>query len=126
MKSNSGEVVKLLKLNTLSSYKIAQETGISDQTIQNYREGKTKPSGANLTILTKYLGIAEIEMTIKSPSELSVYPKNKNINIANEPCSNCAVLQAEINRLNKALVASKEETIAALRGDKKIPQVNCG
>ncbi len=48
------------------------------------------------------------------------------LNAANGPCANCAAMQAEINRLNRALVASKEETIAALKGENRIPQVNCG
>lgn len=53
------DVIKLLKESELSSYKIAQDTGISDQTIQNYRDGKTKPKGANLKTLAKYLGRLE-------------------------------------------------------------------
>lgn len=51
--------LKALKSSELSSYKIAQDTGISDQTIINYRNGATIPRGINLKILSKYLGIRE-------------------------------------------------------------------
>jgi len=51
--------LKALKSSELSSYKIAQDTGISDQTIINYRNGATIPRGINLKILSKYLGICE-------------------------------------------------------------------
>lgn len=59
MKNNPEQVVKLLKSSKLTSYKISQDTGISDQTIQNYRKGKTEPKGVNLVILAKYLGIGD-------------------------------------------------------------------
>lgn len=52
-----------LKSSALSSYKIAQDTGISDQTISNYRSGSTKPRGINLKILAQYLGTYENEST---------------------------------------------------------------
>lgn len=51
-------VVKALRESMVTNYKIMQETGISDQTIANYRDGKTAPKGVNLQILAKYLGIA--------------------------------------------------------------------
>lgn len=57
MKNKLDTIVKLLRDSELSSYKIAQNTGISDQTIQNYRDGKTRPKGSNLIILSKYLGL---------------------------------------------------------------------
>lgn len=48
--------------------------------------------------------------------------------VVEEPytCLKCAVLQAEINRLNKDLIESQKETIAALRGETKVTQANCG
>ena len=51
-------VVKALRESLVTNYKIMQETGISDQTIANYRDGRTAPKGVNLQILAKYLGIA--------------------------------------------------------------------
>ena len=51
------DTINALKSSSLSSYRIAQDTGISDQTIINYRNGTTIPRGNNLKILSKYLGI---------------------------------------------------------------------
>ena len=48
------------------------------------------------------------------------------MDVANEPCSNCAVLQKKIDQLNADLIESQKETIAALRGERRAPQVNCG
>lgn len=59
MKEILALTIKLLKESSLSSYKIAQDTGISDQTIINYRNGATLPRGNSLKILSKYLGIDE-------------------------------------------------------------------
>lgn len=53
--------INALKSSKLSNYKIAQDTGISDQTISNYRTGSTKPRGTNLKILAQYLGTIEKE-----------------------------------------------------------------
>lgn len=62
--------LKALKSSELSSYKIAQDTGISDQTIINYRNGTTAPRGINLKTLSKYLGVCEGGMLKEeAPSE---------------------------------------------------------
>lgn len=65
------KTLNALKLSKLSNYKIAQDTGISDQTIANYRNGSTVPRGANLMILSKYLCIdaGEIQKNIPSQKE---------------------------------------------------------
>lgn len=49
------KIINMLINSELSNYKISQDTGISDETIANYRKGKSKPRGANLAILSKYL-----------------------------------------------------------------------
>lgn len=46
-----------------------QDTGISDQTIANYRAGVTQPKGNNLKILANYLGI-EFAFTKQSSNKL--------------------------------------------------------
>ena len=68
------KTLNALKLSKLSNYKIAQDTGISDQTIANYRNGSTVPRGANLMILSKYLCIdaGEIQKNIPSQKEEEV------------------------------------------------------
>lgn len=53
------EVLNKLINSDISNYKISQDTGISDETIANYRKGKSKPRGANLKILSQYLECSE-------------------------------------------------------------------
>lgn len=48
------EVVKYLQGSKLSNYKIAQDTGITEMTIANYRKKKTLPTPANTKILLHF------------------------------------------------------------------------
>lgn len=51
------KIIKELINSELTHYKISADTGITAETISNYRRGKTKPSGANSKVLAKYFGI---------------------------------------------------------------------
>ncbi|OFY43959.1 MAG: hypothetical protein A2X18_07465 [Bacteroidetes bacterium GWF2_40_14] len=62
MSDLADRVLKYLMNSDLSNYKIMQDTGISDQTIANYKAGKTKPKGNSLKILANYLGISTINV----------------------------------------------------------------
>lgn len=46
--------INLIKTATLSNYKIALDTKISQATIGNYKNGKTRPTEANAEIIIKY------------------------------------------------------------------------
>lgn len=48
------KVLKLLSECPLSNYKIAQDTGLTEATIGNYRNGKTKPVPSYAKILLQY------------------------------------------------------------------------
>lgn len=48
------EIIEKIKDSKESNYRIAQETGITEATIGNYKNGKTKPTKANLKLLLKY------------------------------------------------------------------------
>lgn len=55
--NNSGRidlVLNLLKETKLSNYAIAKDTQISQSTLGNYKNGKTKPTPANAEILLQY------------------------------------------------------------------------
>lgn len=47
--------IKILNESNLSSYKIGQDTGITQASIGNWRNGKTKPTLANAKIIVQYL-----------------------------------------------------------------------
>jgi predicted transcriptional regulator len=62
MKKNKGDleklrqrVLELLKKSKETNYQIGKDTGITEATIGNYRNKKTKPTEANANILVKYL-----------------------------------------------------------------------
>ena len=65
--------LKALRNSNLTSYKIAKDTAISQPTINNYRENKTKPNDTNINILAKYFGIT-------SDDNVSVYANNEITN----------------------------------------------
>jgi len=48
------KALNLLYASDLSNYRVAQETGITEATIGNYRNRKTRPTLANAEILIKY------------------------------------------------------------------------
>lgn len=48
------EAIEKLCKSDLSNYKIAQDTGLSDVVIGNWRKGKTRPSRANAVALLRY------------------------------------------------------------------------
>jgi hypothetical protein len=48
-------VLELLKKSKNTNYQIGKDTGITEATIGNYRNKKTKPTEANANILIKYL-----------------------------------------------------------------------
>ena len=59
MKKNNedlqNKVIELLNKSQITGYQIEKDTGITEATISNYRNGKTKPTKANAEILLKYL-----------------------------------------------------------------------
>ena len=55
MSENQEEkILKKLRESNLSSYRIAKDTGLSNQSIINYRKGKTRPNFAVIQILEQY------------------------------------------------------------------------
>lgn len=98
-------VIDRLKESELSHYQIAKETGITSQTISNYRRGVTSPKGSNLWILAKYFGIKNDCNTAVITEPIEQYP-----------CPDCAEknkkikdLQSEIKMLREANESLKNE-----------------
>ena len=54
MKDFETEAMTLLIASSESNYRIAKNTGITEATIGNYRNGKTTPTKANAMLLLKY------------------------------------------------------------------------
>lgn len=71
--------IKLLINSSLSNYRISLDTGISDETIANYRKGKSKPRGANLKILSEYLKGLSVPDNETNNSARSILIKPENV-----------------------------------------------
>jgi transcriptional regulator with XRE-family HTH domain len=99
---------------------IATELNVSQNTVTNWFKGQNSMKAELIPIIAKYLRVSidqlfqEVEMPLSK-----TYAENDKINEANEPCANCAAMQAKIDKLNEDLIESQKETIAALRGEAK-------
>ena len=51
------KILEILKESEITSYRISKDTGITQATLGNYRNGKTIPTQANALILKRYFGI---------------------------------------------------------------------
>lgn len=80
--SRAEKAIKLLKECELSNYVISKQTHISQSTLGNYKNGKTKPTPANTEILLQFFS------TENSPNvENEAVPLNQNY-IINVPLVN--------------------------------------
>lgn len=80
--SRAEMVIKLLKECKLSNYVISKETHISQSTLGNYKNGKTKPTPANTEVLLQFFSSND------SPkNEIEAVPLNQNY-IINVPLVN--------------------------------------
>ena len=76
------EAIKLLKESKLSNYVISKQTHISQSTLGNYKNGKTKPTPANTEILLQFFS-SENVLAIENEA----IPLNQNY-IINVPLVN--------------------------------------
>lgn len=67
--------LELVQSSTLTKYKIAQDTGISETSIGNYKNGKKRPSFANAVILIRYF---EGDM-LNASEQINIPPKDLDI-----------------------------------------------
>ena len=57
------KAIELISNSTLSNYKIAKDTGITEASIGNYRNGNTRPTLANANIIIDYFNKKELELS---------------------------------------------------------------
>ena len=74
--SKAEEVIKLLRESKLSNYVISKQTHISQSTLGNYKNGKTKPTPANTEILLQFFS-SENALAIENEA----IPLNQNYRI---------------------------------------------
>lgn len=72
------KILEILKESELTAYRIEKDTGITQATVGNYRNGKTIPTQANALILKRYFGIdfADKQGNLSEKSDSSLHGDN--------------------------------------------------
>ena len=72
------KILEILKESELTAYRIEKDTGITQATVGNYRNGKTIPTQANALILKRYFGIdfADEQGNLSEKSDSSLHGDN--------------------------------------------------
>ena len=116
--------IKTLQKNTkVSTEELAVVIGLSKVGLEKiFRLKSCKVS--TLEKLANYFKVP-VSYFFDEP-QLKTLVAEETLNVAYEPCPNCAAMQAKIDKLNDDLIASQKETIAALKGEvkKEIPPTN--
>jgi len=116
-KKVANKALKLLQgacKNGITCYKIARDTGITEQTVYNYANGDTTPTLANANILITYF----TGKNNYNAHKVSNNGNNNNINIAGTQINrDQEEIQSLKNRINEL-----EELLAELRSDKQFLQ----
>ena len=121
------KILEILKESEITSYKISKDTGITQATLGNYRNGKTIPTQANALILKRYFGIdfAEKKGNFSDNSNSVVLGDNNSTgDIDNRQYYSDSpdVLRAQIDLLDErikekdAQIKEKDAQIARLLG----------
>lgn len=108
---------------------IAIELNVSQNTVTNWFKGQNSMKAELIPVIAKYLRVSidQLFQEVGTPFRKNLVVEEK-MKAVEEPvaCYNCGILQKKIDQLNKDLIESQKETIAALRGASRAPQVNCG
>lgn len=115
------KIVEKIKKTTDSNYKIAQETGITEATIGNYKNGKTMPTKANIQLLLKYFsekeGFNQIisgDRNVMSGRDSFVKTKDSNENKLLAKIEELERLILEKDNIIKQLLKQQEKLINKL------------
>ncbi|MCR4872403.1 MAG: helix-turn-helix domain-containing protein [Bacteroidales bacterium] len=105
------KILDILKESELTAYRIYKDTGITQATIGNYRNGKTIPTQANALILKRYFGIdfADKQGNLSENSNSAVY--GDNVTTDNSFCPESPRLDDDITR---GLIASIQSLTHAI------------
>lgn len=105
--------LRALRNSNLTSYKIAKDTAISQPTINNYRENKTKANDTNINILAKYFGIT-------TDDNVSIYANNEKINKLEEEKSEYSASLVRTISSQQRTIEKMADVIARLMNKKTL------
>jgi len=98
---------------------IAEALGVGKNTVTNWLTEKTSMNAEQIPKIAKILRVSIEELFLEDGAVINKsIIKEETINVVNEPCPMCEIYKERIKGLN-ALLKSKEETIAALKGETK-------
>lgn len=107
------KTLRALRNSKLTSYKIAKDTAISQPTINNYRENKTKANDTNINILAKYFGIT-------TDDNVSIYANNEKINKLEEEKSEYSASLVRTISSQQRTIEKMADVIARLMNKKTL------
>lgn len=112
------KIIEKIKKTSDSNYKIAKETGITEATIGNYKNGKTTPTKANLKLLLKYFSDRErSNQIIKGDNN---YMAGKEMRINNSKDDEIQNLRKQIEIQKKQLIEKDKIIKQLLEQQKKL------
>lgn len=71
----------MLKSSSLSNYEISKHIHISQSTLGNYKNGKTRPTPANAEILLQYFSKPEVQLNENEANEAVILHTNHILNV---------------------------------------------
>jgi phage repressor protein C with HTH and peptisase S24 domain len=116
------EALRLLMQSSESNYRIAQNTGITEATIGNYKNSKTKPTKANAMILLKYFSSGEDASFLTQKRSIPLIPVNAMAGFGN---GEIRVLEYECEHYIVPMFQDAEFLIQ-VKGSSMIPKYNSG
>lgn len=108
------KIIETLLKSPLTGYYIAQKTGLTEQTILNYRKKKTIPTNANAKLLEYFF---DSQRSLESSNQSIIGDNNKNNLLAGGGVYNH---QPEIDELKKQLVEKDKIINNLIRQQEKL------
>jgi len=108
-------IKEISKSKNITQDVIGNALGLTSKTAHNYLNGHTKISVEQLPIIAKVLRVRidQLFQEIGTPLH-GEYSNDEKLNVANDPCPFCAQKDAEINKLTKDLLETKDKYIHLL------------
>lgn len=111
------KILEMFQKCTFTNYYIAQKTGLSNATLKNYRENKTKPTVANILILKQFFESQNVKIELNSSKNVNA---DKIHNSIINQINNEKNLTDQLNECQKLVdflkeqIKTKDETIKIL------------
>ena len=118
MQTISGRIFELLKERNMSQKKFAQETGIAESTISDWKKKKTNPVSDKILIICEVLGVTPYELL--SGAEHTGQRSRENMTYVIDKGTELGILVESYQRLDENLqrkVLGYMEALRELQGE---------